>query len=260
MTTVISPDDELAALSEFALLGEDARAVGLFDCLPPVRRLAVPTPDGEVSALRWGDAEPRMVLLHDAGQSAHSWNAAVLATGLPALAVDLPGHSHSAWRTDGAYAPAGLARTLAPVLGELAPEADLMVGIGLGARTVQAVAADTPWPVRALVLLDGTPGADPGVAARTSFPSFADLLTVARSSAPGCGCEELRRTLLAAVRRLPDGSWTWRHDPAVGRPAGFSAALAAPTHPAVEVYDEAAASDRAAPARGTVRVRTVSGA
>ncbi|MEU1525560.1 hypothetical protein ABZ413_25545 [Nocardia rhamnosiphila] len=84
----VSVDDELAALSEFALLRENARSIGLTGALPPVGRVSVTTADGEVSALRWGADTPRLVFLHGGGQNAHTWDSAILATGLPAVSGD----------------------------------------------------------------------------------------------------------------------------------------------------------------------------
>ena len=57
-----------------------------------MRRLTHALPDGRtVSALAYGDAPPVVTFLHGAGLNAHTWDTTVLALGLPALAVDLPG-------------------------------------------------------------------------------------------------------------------------------------------------------------------------
>ncbi len=44
-----------------------------------------------------------MTFLHGAGLNAHTWDTTILALGLPALAIDLPGHGDSSWRADAAY-------------------------------------------------------------------------------------------------------------------------------------------------------------
>jgi esterase len=222
----ISVDDELAALSEFALLRENARLVGLTGELPPVRRVSVPTDYGKVSALRWGAGEPRVVFLHGGAQNAHTWDSVVLATGLPALALDLPGHGRSAWRTDRDYQPWTTARTLAPVLEQLAPQADLVVGMSLGGLTALRLAAVAPRLVRRLMMVDVTPGvtdrqramsaAERGTTAlvgrQREFPTFENMLEHAAATAPGRDREVLRRGVLHNARRLPSGSWTWRYD------------------------------------------------
>ncbi|HYN32906.1 MAG TPA: alpha/beta hydrolase, partial [Ilumatobacteraceae bacterium] len=58
-----------------------------------------------VSALRWGDTAPEVVLVHGGAQNAHTWDTVALCLGRPTLAIDLPGHGHSGWRSDGAYSP-----------------------------------------------------------------------------------------------------------------------------------------------------------
>ena len=67
---------------------------------------------GPISALKWGDEPPQVVFLHGGGQNAHTWDTVILGLGVPALAVDLPGHGRSAWREDGDYGPKLNAETL----------------------------------------------------------------------------------------------------------------------------------------------------
>ena len=94
-------DDELSGLDEFALLPENAEQLGVTGPLPAVERIE----SGDVSALKWGTESPQVVFLHGGGQNAHTWDTVILGLGLPALAVDLPGHGRSAWREDGDYGP-----------------------------------------------------------------------------------------------------------------------------------------------------------
>ena len=74
-------DDELAGLSEFALLSENAEQAGQSGQLPAVERVET----GEVSALRWGAEPPRVVFLHGGAQNAHTWDTVILGLGEPAL-------------------------------------------------------------------------------------------------------------------------------------------------------------------------------
>lgn len=104
-------DDELAGLSEFALLRENAEQAGVTGPLPGVERVRV----GAVSALRWraaGAARPRAVFPHGGAQNAHTWDTVIIGLGEPALAVDLPWHGRSAWRGGGEYTPQRNAATL----------------------------------------------------------------------------------------------------------------------------------------------------
>ena len=105
-------DDELLGLSEFALLPENAEQAGVTGPLPAVRRVDA----GEISALKWGEATPRVVFLHGGGQNAHTWDTVIVGLGVPALAVDLPGHGHSEWREDGDYSPQNNAAAIKPVI------------------------------------------------------------------------------------------------------------------------------------------------
>ena len=90
-------DDDLLELDEFALLPENAEQAGVAGPLPSAGRLDL----GDISAIKWGHESPQVVFLHGGGQNAHTWDTVVLGLGLPALAIDLPGHGRSAWRTDG---------------------------------------------------------------------------------------------------------------------------------------------------------------
>ena len=123
----------MEAYDEFALLPENAEEVGLAFRPPTVRRVEHTGPSGlEVSALVWGDAPPELVLLHGGAQNAHTWDTVALALDRPLLAIDLPGHGHSAWRPDHDYRPQTMAADVAAVITSLAPTAPTMVGMSLG--------------------------------------------------------------------------------------------------------------------------------
>jgi pimeloyl-ACP methyl ester carboxylesterase len=215
-------DDELAGLSEFALLPENAEQAGVAGPLPTVRRVDA----GAISALQWGNVSPRVIFLHGGGQNAHTWDTVIVGLGEPALAIDLPGHGHSAWRDDADYSPQRNAATLAPVLADLAPNADLVVGMSLGGLTAVGLGALAPDLVRELVLVDVTPSAlrrhaeltaeQQGTVAlvhgEREFPSFQAMLDVTTAAAPHRDAKSLRRGVFHNSRRLDDGRWTWRYD------------------------------------------------
>jgi pimeloyl-ACP methyl ester carboxylesterase len=215
-------DDELVGLDEFGLLSENAEQIGATGSLPTVARV---TADG-VSALRWGDEPPQVVFLHGGGQNAHTWDTVILGLGVPALAVDLPGHGRSAWREDGDYGPRLNAETLRPLLRKWAPDARLIVGMSLGGLTALRLATVEPALVPELVLVDVTPSAPERheemtkaqmgtvalVQGDREFPSFAAMLEVTVAAAPHRDRNSLRRGVFHNSKRLDDGTWTWRYD------------------------------------------------
>jgi esterase len=222
LTVTDISDDELVGLTEFALLPENAEQAGVSGPLPTVQRIDA----GDISALQWGDSTPRVVFLHGGGQNAHTWDTVIVGLGEPALAVDLPGHGHSGWREDGDYSPQNNAAAIAPVLRDLAPDADLVVGMSLGGLTGIGLGALAPELVRELVLVDVTPsslrryaeltteqqGTVALVAGDREFPSFAAILAKTTAAAPHRDPKSLRRGVFHNSRRLDDGTWTWRYD------------------------------------------------
>jgi len=229
-------EDGLAELSEFSLLSENAEQAGVSGPLPEVERVEAGAAEGRISALRWGapslESPPRIIFLHGGGQNAHTWDTVIVGVGKPALAVDLPGHGHSAWREDGDYSPKHNVETLAPVLHDLAPSADLVVGMSLGGLTGIRLAAVAGDLVPELVLIDVTPSALQRHAEMTAeqqgtvalmhgereFPSFQAMLDLTIAAAPHREVKALRRGVFHNSRRLDNGNWTWRYDAIRGFP------------------------------------------
>ncbi len=206
---------------EFSLFHENAQEVGLTFEAPVVERVGVEVGPGQrVSALRWGTAEPELVFLHGGAQNAHTWDTVALALDRPLLAIDLPGHGHSDWRTDHAYFPAENARAVAAVIRELAPGARAVVGMSLGGLTALALALDAPELVRRLILVDVTPGVDRDkasavisfIAGPESFASFDEILERTVTYNPTRSVSSLRRGILHNAVEQPDGTWAWRYE------------------------------------------------
>jgi pimeloyl-ACP methyl ester carboxylesterase len=206
---------------EFALLGDNAAEVGLAFTAPTVRRTEVDTPSGSpISALVWGDAPAELVLIHGGAQNAHTWDTVALALDRPLVAIDLPGHGHSAWRPDRDYRPQAMAGDVSAAIGQLAPQAATLVGMSLGGLTALATVADQPDLVDRLVLVDVTPGVNQEKAAAVvsfvdgppSFESFDAMLERTMAFNPTRSESSLRRGVTHNAKEQPDGTWVWRYD------------------------------------------------
>ena len=93
-----------------------------------------------------GAPVPRVVFLHGGGQNAHTWDTVIVGLGEPALAVDLPGHGHSGVARGRRLLAAKQRRRRGAGARELAPNADLIVGMSLGGLTAIRVGAIAPAP------------------------------------------------------------------------------------------------------------------
>ena len=207
---------------EFSLFHENISEYELnVSTQPVVTRVNTQLPDGRtVSAVKWGSAEPCLVFVHGSGQNAHTWDTVALALGLPALAIDLPGHGHSSWRDDATYSPQGMAEDLAVVIREHAPHARAIVGMSLGGLTCLALANAHPDLVAHLVLVDITPGVTSKKAKAVldfingpqSFSSFDELFARTKEHNPTRSEASLRRGILHNAQQHDDGTWQWRYD------------------------------------------------
>jgi esterase len=115
---------------------------------------------------------------------------------------------------------------VAPLVRELAPDADLIVGMSLGGLTAIRVGVIAPDLVRQLVLVDVTPSAlhryteltteQQGTVAlvqgEREFPSFQAMLDLTVAAAPHREVKALRRGVFHNSRRLDNGNWAWRYD------------------------------------------------
>ncbi|MHC2999305.1 alpha/beta fold hydrolase [Microbacterium sp. HJ5] len=228
---------------EFSFLPEQAADAGIDDPLPRGERLTLSLPDGRVlSALRYTpegmtDAAPVVTFLHGAGLNAHTWDTTVLALGLPALSIDLPGHGDSSWRDDFAYVARVLAPDAAAGIDAWTTGPQVLVGQSLGGLTAAAVAASRPDLVRELVVIDITPGVDPNAgptqirqffAGPTDWASRDELVDRALAFGLGGGTRrKAERGVYFNSRIRPDGRVEWKH-----HFAHLAAAMAAAAPPA----------------------------
>jgi len=208
-------------IDEFSFLAEQAADAGLDVPVPRGERLALTLPDGRtLSALRYGEGAPVVTFLHGAGLNAHTWDTTILALGLPALAIDLPGHGDSSWRDDAAYVARVLAPDVAVGIDAWTEGPQLLVGQSLGGLTAAAVAASRPDLVRELVVIDITPGIDPAggasqirqfFAGPTDWASREELTERALSFGLGGSPKAAARGVYFNSRIRPDGRVEWKH-------------------------------------------------
>ncbi|HEY3843540.1 MAG TPA: alpha/beta hydrolase [Acidimicrobiales bacterium] len=206
---------------EFGLFSENAAEYDLpFPGPPAVRRVDTEVgPGRQVSSLVWGTSPPELVLVHGGAQNAHTWDTVALALDRPLLAIDLPGHGHSDGGPDGSLSVTSNGADLARVVEELAPEAAGVVGMSLGGLSSIALASHAPALVRALALIDVTPGVNREKAAPitdfvngpASFPNFDEILARTIEHNPGRSEASLRRGILHNAVQRADGSWVWRY-------------------------------------------------
>ena len=207
---------------EFAMFGENISEYELrASAKPNVERISCVLSDGRtLSALKWGTQSPELTLVHGSAQNAHTWDTVALAMGVPMIAIDLPGHGHSSWRSDGNYEPSVLAPDVATAIETWAPKTRLVVGMSLGGLTTLALAGQRPDLVLTLANVDITPGVNSQKAKAItdfvngpqSFASFEDLLARTIEHNPTRSESSLRRGILHNAKQQTDGSWQWRYD------------------------------------------------
>jgi pimeloyl-ACP methyl ester carboxylesterase len=212
---------ELVSYDEFAMFHENAAEFGIpYDRPPRVRRESVALDDGrQLSALVWGDAEPELVFLHGGAQNAHTWDTVALALARPLIAIDLPGHGHSDQARHSSLNVGENSRDVASVITKLAPNARAIVGMSLGGMTTLALADAAPELVRAIVLVDVTPGVNQEksstigafIAGPESFADLDEILARTIEFNPTRSESSLRRGVLHNALQRPDGSWVWRY-------------------------------------------------
>lgn len=211
---------------EFSFLPDQAADIGHDGPLPHGERLTLTLADGRtLSALRWAPASdpqapPVVTLLHGAGLNAHTWDTTLIAAGIPALAVDLPGHGDSSWRDDLAYVAPTLAPDVAVGMSTWTDRPQLLVGHSLGGLTAAAVAASHPGLVRALAIIDITPGIDPAgnaqqiarfFAGPTDWASRDELVDRALTFGLGGTRAAATRGVYLNSRVRADGRVEWKH-------------------------------------------------
>jgi pimeloyl-ACP methyl ester carboxylesterase len=213
---------------EFGFLENSARWAGLrWEGGPKVARAEIRlASEARVSYLRWGIGDPELVLLHGAGQNAHTWDTFLLAADRPAIAIDLPGHGRSDWRSDRDYLPVTNAAAVIEAMEQVAPAARAVIGMSLGGLTAIGLATLRPDLVRRLVLVDITP-APPSIplagaesqpmqvqlmSGPRTYPSWDAIVDAVHATMPRRSRLDVMPGVRHNARPLKDGRWVWRYD------------------------------------------------
>ncbi|HEU0276789.1 MAG TPA: alpha/beta hydrolase [Rhodanobacteraceae bacterium] len=218
----------------------------------PPSELRVVTASGALAALAWGDPDlPPLIVLHGWLDNAASFGrvAPLLAAHRRVIALDLPGHGHSA------HLPAEARRyhfvdqidgvlDAADALG--LAQFDLL-GHSLGAGIAAMVAAATPARIGRLALIEGLgPLADGeadtlrrwreayaprGVRRRSPriFPTVEDAVAARVAAGGGLAADEVRPIVERNLEAVADG-FAWRSDTRLRRATPLRAAEAQVRH------------------------------
>jgi pimeloyl-ACP methyl ester carboxylesterase len=195
-----------------------------------------PTPvatDGFITAnglrlhyLDWGPPHaPPVVLLHGLRGSARTWEPLVTALDprYRRLALDLRGRGESDWDPAQNYTVGAYVADLEQLVEQLDLRSCILVGHSMGGATGLVYAARHPEQVRAVVVEDIGPPADPPVpgyarigreldATPDGFASWDAAMAAMRRQRPGADEETLQRVVQTSLNRLADGRMVWKYD------------------------------------------------
>jgi pimeloyl-ACP methyl ester carboxylesterase len=174
--------------------------------------------------LDWGTrGRPPLLFLHGGHLTAHTRDLVALALrrDFHCLALDQRGHGDSDWSPDLDYSPETNARDIGAWIEHLGVDRPVLIGQSLGGLHAMTYAALPDRPPAGIALIDVGPGIESGGAQRiVDFAlhdpgpgSLEDFVARAVAFNRRRDPRLLRRSLLHNLRQLPDGNWTWKHDP-----------------------------------------------
>jgi pimeloyl-ACP methyl ester carboxylesterase len=174
--------------------------------------------------LDWGTQERHPILfLHGGGLNAHTWDLVclMLRDSYHCLALDQRGHGDSEWEPTSDYSFDSQIRDIEGFAAKLALHRPLVVGHSMGGFAAMGYAMKHAKTLAGLVLVDVGPelSMEGGRRIRDFISQDRELDSVeafverAMAFNPMRNPALLRRSLLHNLRRLPNGKWTWKHDP-----------------------------------------------
>lgn len=114
----------------------------------------------KLSLTTWGSAPPDVVFIHGFADGRYLWSpfATSFAESAGALAMDLRGHGDSGWDPDGVYSIEKFTHDAQLILDRFCSDKLVLVGHSMGAEIALRLAAANKERIRALMMIDWTPG------------------------------------------------------------------------------------------------------
>jgi pimeloyl-ACP methyl ester carboxylesterase len=175
--------------------------------------------------LDWGTAGRQPILfLHGGGLNAHTWDVLclMLRAKYHCLALDQRGHGDSEWEPTSDYSHDSQVADVEGFLAKLHLNRPLVIGHSMGGFAAIGYAVRHAATMAGLVLVDIGPELSMGEGAKRIrdfisqdrvLDSVDAFVERAMSFNPHRNPTLLRRSLLHNLRKLPNGKWTWKHDP-----------------------------------------------
>ncbi|MGH7931817.1 MAG: alpha/beta fold hydrolase [Candidatus Binataceae bacterium] len=174
--------------------------------------------------LDWGTkGRQPIIFLHGGGLNAHTWDLVclMLRHEYHCLALDQRGHGDSEWEPTADYSFDTQVRDIEHFVEKLDLKRPLLVGHSMGGFAAMGYAIKHASTLAGVILVDVAPELNPegSVRIRDFIDQDRELESVdafverALKFNPRRNRQLLRRSLLHNLRQLPNGKWTWKHDP-----------------------------------------------
>ena len=174
--------------------------------------------------LDWGVKGHRpILLLHGGGLNAHTWDVVclMLRREYHCFALDQRGHGDSEWEPTSDYSHDSQVRDVQGFIQQLGLDRPLLVGHSMGGFAAIGYAIAHAAKVSGLVAVDVGPELSMDGAKRIRdfiamdrvLDSVEAFVERAMAFNPRRNPTLLRRSLMHNLRKLPNGKFTWKHDP-----------------------------------------------